>query len=221
MILVTPTAAELIIPVRTIASPNEFNNKVVSTSPDLAEIPVVLSAYDLLYTIDTEMIPGQLEIDPVVEVTRSFVENFFQENLAFLQRVDTAQVESASASAVPFKIEYNSTAVFSHSVGIVPDQTELDELLVWAFSRESLEAYTAKLRQIVPEFRVTNVSMTKADMILNTEEDSPNVESKEFSTTVSSWDIEGVKAHVKNDPVTEKGASTTLSAVTGTVGAVL
>ena len=77
MILVTPTAAELIIPVRTIASPNEFNNKVVSTSPDLAEIPVVLSAYDLLYTIDTEMIPGQLEIDPVVEVTRSFVENFF------------------------------------------------------------------------------------------------------------------------------------------------
>jgi hypothetical protein len=106
---------------------------------------ITLDLYALLYSVDAFRLPQQTEVDALVDLTESYLDEFFtivfdSSGLAELEGTTTVEDETIVRFGQPVQIRYLTDLTFASSSQI-PPIGELNGLLASAFRGDNLDTY--------------------------------------------------------------------------------
>jgi hypothetical protein len=131
-------------------------------------IPIKVSPYSLLYSIQDAAVPSTEDLRQAGEATRVYLESFMvtefsQTSLTNLDDFLTVAVRNSFSSGNPIQVEFRSTGLFNPSSIFLPTVRELDGLITQAFTGENLLSYLSMIQQLpsANQFAATrNVELT-------------------------------------------------------------
>ena len=144
--------------------------------PSGDDITGLLSPYTILYTVTgEERPPFRSELLEVVELTRTYLDNFFLSNyknseVFSLSKVMTLFTSTAFEFGEAIPVEYESKAIFEASSILIPDKEDLDNILASAFQGDNLDAYIGLLQALPPSNIFSSTEFAK--LTQTTEENS-------------------------------------------------
>lgn len=114
------------------------------TPSSAGEIGIVLSPYNILYTIEQTRIPNQADYRGVTEVTQAYLDGFFAGVLDLSTDImfsssSTTNTERTYRLGEPVSVQYNTTIFLSSLSSVIPGEEELNALLVSALRQQNAE----------------------------------------------------------------------------------
>jgi len=124
---------------------------IFTTDPDDGNAVAQLTDFVVGYDISQDSLPTDFDVDEVVDVTRSYLDEYIRERMGDQASIDAVNVGLASHRLkldAPYEIEYNASVVLADSKASSSTQETLEEVVSDAFTGDLKGSYIVMLQKL-------------------------------------------------------------------------